>query len=333
MFVTSYASSGSSPLLPNCGSNFVLRDYHPYADGESPESARGVFDTRTGLVRLISKHCVCPAGFYISGSSCNKCPDGQTTYADDTYDACEQVCSGVMGSDGQCAQECKPGQYLLHGRCADCPAGHQGYDGGCLVCPASYYSDAAGSVCTRCTGGMTTAEEGAWSAAACSERCATPNSLVDADGSCVAACSEGAYLQGSYCSACPPGQQVPRGVDGMADSDCQPCTRGTYKGLFEAACSPCPGRTTTADAGSTTAAQCTEDCGDDYVGTDGACTKDCNGGEIVVDGRCHACAADQFSSVDQTTCLDNCPGGQEGVDGACRRCQSGTMRPSDADPA
>lgn len=77
----------------------------------------------------------------------------------------------------------------------------------------------------------------------------------------------------------------------MNESDCQPCTKGTYKGLFEAKCNPCPERKTTVGTGSTKVEQCTENCGDNYVGSNGECTKNCIEGEIVVDGRCYTCGS------------------------------------------
>ena len=173
---------------------------------------------------LYSGECLssCPAGYYISGSTCQQC----YTVKGPSYASCSTCSAG--NAYNQCTA-CFSGYYFFSGEClSSCPTGYWGQssDWTCQQCynisgPTYYpcYTCSGGSAYNQCTS------------------CSSDDRL--SDGECLSSCSPGYYLSDSTCQQCyntsgPTYYSCYTCSGGGAYNQCTSCASGYY--LYSGKC-------------------------------------------------------------------------------------------------
>ena len=288
--------------------------------------------------------CVCQAGYYGSGGSCEQCGPG--TYKEGAGDAvgCNSCPGGATtpGSGSITSDDCVAPANTVVDEATLSYVCKEGYYGsaptGCSPCGLNAYKGGAGDAigCTPCPEGGTTTATASISAANCT--CPATTQLDSDADKCL--CLEGYY-----------------GAEGA----CTACGLGLYKeGVGNAlGCSECPEGGTTIATTSISASNCTcpaftqldssgEECicQEGYYGSGGTCTpcglgmykggvgnalgcSDCpTGASTVSTGSTLAeqcfCGAGSEINVEGTACL--CSAGYFGSGGTCQICPKGSYK-------
>ena len=236
----------------------------------------------------------CSKGTYSPGSfaTCAACGAGKDTrYARaESVAECRLVCKagtfGVMGLGadglGPCTY-CAPGSEATETyaeSCSECPAGHFARGGAtdpvCLQCPAGTFSAANASVCTECSPGEFSADDGSSACDPCpagqfngdygQDACAlcplgkfsTPARVECAScGTDTSTGRPGATTFDECQSYCPLGWFGPDNGVNKTDAPCRECAPGTYSPYTKLSeCLPCPPGTFAAAAGAAACSPC-----------------------------------------------------------------------------
>jgi hypothetical protein len=168
----------------------------------------------------------CPAGAYISNSTCTACPPARY--------------SGVKFSPS--CNDCPIGKYGNWSgisTCLDCSAGRFSSipaSKKCQLCPtAKYQSNTGKTTCIDCPNNTYHSYVGATSSSYCST-CPIGTAQLNASEPCVPCPQEGFYSSGPSCIACPPGT-----YGFGAISACSDCAAATYSDINSStSCQDCP---------------------------------------------------------------------------------------------
>lgn len=200
-----------------------------------------------GTYSFASTTCIlCPAGTAssavgaTSNSTCAACPTGSYSQAAGSS-ACVDCGAGTysaqQGATSSAAcQVCPAGTYSAarSAQCTSCPAGTYSSAGStqCTTCATGKYSLANSANCTDCPAGTYGSSAGSGNCTACPAGYASSTTGATSNATC-AMCTVGRYAS-------------------AGSSSCAKCPYGTYaNGNGTAACTSCPGNTSTPFVGST----------------------------------------------------------------------------------
>ena len=252
--------------------------------------------------------CVCPAGKYMSGNRCIKCPlntfRSQASQSSLRCTPCRNdQYTKVTGSTKCDYKPCKAGSYLDR-------------NSGCLRCPKNTYSLNNAVSCTRCLVGEESAE-GSTSRKSCKLKACQAGFYMKIGVGCKI-CPDNTWSRAgsSQCTNCKGDQESQPGSTRETDCKWPPCDAGSYLDQDEG-CKPCPVNTY---GGGKLAARCTG-CPNSRTSPSGSTrisqcvyTKCQLGASLHPINGCKLCPKNTYGA-DGKICT-NCPKGKESPAGS-----------------
>ena len=266
-------------------------------------------------------HCdSCVAGQYQDigeAQSCKDCPAGKSTLL--TGRSVCSICAvgtyQALAGRATC-ENCPTGKFLENGKegtTLDVSLHNDALD--CLACPAGQYNgQAAQSLCTVCSMGQYSSEEGQTTSSAC-KVCPPGKYGINSRMSC-ALCPEGTYSNvdeqhgSEACKSCVGALSTPD------RTQCSSCNPNEY--ILAGVCTPCT---------ACVLGQEKTDCGGTSAGSCTACSMGRFNDVTSVGSFCKLCPRGKQSNVALSACV-SCPASRAGTGaGQCKTCPAPQSRP------
>lgn len=262
--------------------------------GEPNANASNCIDCPAGTV-IQDYFCAdCAAGFYQQEKMCVNCPSGWISSGGQTN--CTICGSGKFENNSISCDECPTGlktnlmhegSYRCCSACSECSAGYYRAVEGevCLTCPSGKYSNNEAVSCTNCN-----AVIGEYAVGTKNRHCLTCPEGYATDGTSVCTnCAAGRYENGYVCQNCPRGWYSDNDVNAV----CERCNVGVY----------------TTGTSSTTANECSEECGLlQFWDTGNSKCVNCERGKKLEGYSCINCPLGYYKDQTSTSCK-TCPKG------------------------